>query len=89
MVEVVEEVAVKEALEEKEKEETKDKKKGGLRWYAEASKGAREREAFWDAVRKEERKLVKKFLIDPDAYEAEVQGCASRDEGTQAEVWAS
>ncbi len=40
---------------------------------AEASKGARKREAVWEAVREEERKLVKKFLIDPDAYEAEVR----------------
>ncbi len=43
------------------------------RLLAEASEGAREREAFWEAVRVEERKLVKKFLIDPEAYEAEVR----------------
>ena len=45
---------------------------------AEATKGAREREAFWEAVRVEERKLVKKFLIDPKAYVAEVRAALAK-----------
>ena len=48
------------------------------RLLAEATKGAREREAFWEAVRVEERKLIKKFLIDPETHEAEVRAALAK-----------
>ncbi len=50
----------------------------GGRWArrgsCEATAKARVREAKAEARREEDRKLLRKFLIDPDTYEARVRG---------------
>ncbi len=45
---------------------------------AEATARARVREAKAEARREEDRKLLRKFLIDPDAYEAEVRAALAK-----------
>ncbi len=45
------------------------------------------REAKAEARREEDRKLLRKFLIDPDAYEGRVRERLACDGKSEAQVW--